>query len=110
MVTTARRAGRRVYVGGPWEGMVCGAIRTRYTLRGQVVQRERTPGGALLGCQEFDPWGAVRHGGIGQMSLNLHQAAQGRDGAALLPCALLCLRARCFLSRGVAALWRVQGP
>jgi RHS repeat-associated protein len=77
------------------------ATRTLYTLQGQVVAM-RTPGGRFylhgdhLGSvalsvnaasgatssQEFDPWGAVRSGGVPQTSLNY--TGQRKDGTGLL--------------------------
>jgi RHS repeat-associated protein len=77
------------------------ATRTLYPLQGQVVAT-RTPGGlfylhgdhlgsvalsvnAATGAtssQEFDPWGAVRSGGVPQTSLNY--TGQRKDGTGLL--------------------------
>jgi RHS repeat-associated protein len=77
------------------------ATRTLYTLQGEVIAT-RTPGGlfylhgdhlgsvalsvnAATGAtssQEFDPWGAVRSGGVPQTSLNY--TGQRKDGTGLL--------------------------
>ncbi|WP_026371051.1 hypothetical protein [Kallotenue papyrolyticum] len=44
---------------------------------------------AVVSRQEFDPWGAIRSGGISQTTLNYNWAAAGWHGPALLPRALL---------------------
>jgi RHS repeat-associated protein len=92
-----------IYVAGLLEQVVGGATKTYYTMGGQTVAvRDSGTGvvtylhadhlgsvslatnatGGVASQQEFDPWGKVRSGGIGQTSLNY--TGQRLDGTGLL--------------------------
>lgn len=91
-----------VYFAGLWEQVVGGARKLYYTFNGQVIAvRDSVSGlaylhgdhlgsvsvatnsaGALLSTQEFDPWGKVRTGSMGQTTLNY--TGQRLDGSGLL--------------------------
>ena len=90
-----------VMFAGLWERDSTGGTRTFYMFHGQVVAMRQGravtylhgdhlgsisvatgAGGTLLSQQAFDPWGAVRSGGISQTSLNY--TGQRLDGTGLL--------------------------
>jgi RHS repeat-associated protein len=98
--------GTRIYLqGGLWEEQTSsGPIRTSYSFNGQVIaQRDSTSGspmiylhsdhlgsvgvstnsaGAVVGQQAYDPWGAVRGGGVSATQRNY--TGQYLDGTGLL--------------------------
>jgi len=90
-VTRATGVTTTAYAGGLWEadyrGGTRAATRGHYTLAGQVIARRDSStnaltsphgdhlgsvgiatdrGGAVANWQDFDPWGQVRAGGIGE--------------------------------------------
>ena len=92
-----------VYFQGIWEQTVGGASKLYYTFNGTVVAMRDTgtntltylhsdhlgsvslatnSSGVKVGQQDFDPWGAVRSGGIGATSLNY--TGQRLDGTGML--------------------------
>ncbi len=93
-----------VYIGGLYaEDLQTGITRTLYPFNGQVIAQRSTDSsglislhgdhrsrvslatsasGAVVRRQAFDPWGAIRSGGIPQTALN--DTGQRRDGTGLL--------------------------
>ncbi len=93
-----------MYVAGLYaEDLQTGVTRMLYLFNGQVIAQRSSDAsglislhadhlgrvslatsssGAVVRRQDFDPWGVVRSGGIGQTALN--DTGQRRDGTGLL--------------------------
>ena len=92
-----------IYFQGLWEQVIGGTSKRYYTFNGQVIAMRDSgtnavtylhgdhlgsvsvatnSSGAVVSQQDFDPWGKVRSGGVGQTSLNY--TGQRLDGTGLL--------------------------
>jgi RHS repeat-associated protein len=100
-VKVVRGGTTTIHLEGLWEEAIGGAVKLYYPFNGQAaamregstvtylhddhlgsVSLATSSGGALSSQQEFDPWGKVRSGGVGQTGLNY--TGQRLDGTGLL--------------------------